>query len=118
MHSIANGTLQRGLTCCLDAASCRKAAGGSTIVVSLLNVPLQEEAMSFPQVLGVVIGLVLIYYILGAIVSTITQILNESFETRGAALEMYLQKIAGDKTIDLTNLPQIKALRPIRYVNW
>jgi hypothetical protein len=43
---------------------------------------------------------------------------TESFETRGAALEKYLIKIAGDKTIDLTNLPQIKALRPIRYANW
>jgi len=74
--------------------------------------------MSFPQVLEVVVGLVLIYYVLGAVVSTITQILNDSFETRGAALEMYLRKIAGDKTIDLTNLPQIKALRPIRYANW
>jgi hypothetical protein len=29
----------------------------------------------------------------------------------------YLQKIAGDKTVDLTNLPQIKALQPIRYKN-
>ncbi len=74
--------------------------------------------MSFPQVLEVVVGLVLIYYILGAIVSTITQILNESLETRGLALEKYLRKIVGDKTIDLTNLPQIKALRPIRYANW
>ncbi len=74
--------------------------------------------MSFPQVLAVAAGLVLIYYILGAIVSTITQILNETFETRGVALEMYLRKIAGDKTIDLTSLPQIQALRPIRYANW
>ena len=33
-------------------------------------------------------------------------------------MEKYLLKIAGDKTVDLTNLPQIKALRPIRYANW
>ena len=74
--------------------------------------------MSFPQILEVVLGLVLIYYILGMIVSTITKILTESLETRGVALETYLKKIAGDKTLDLTNLPQIKALRPIRYANW
>ena len=74
--------------------------------------------MSFPQVIEVAIGLILIYYIMGAIVSTITQIVTESLETRGVALEKYLLKIAGDKTVDLTSLPQIKALRPIRYANW
>jgi hypothetical protein len=74
--------------------------------------------MSVPQLFEVAIGLILVYYVLGAIVSTITQILNESLETRGAALEKFLLQIAGDKTVDLTNLPQIKALRPIRYANW
>ena len=74
--------------------------------------------MSIPQLFEVAIGLILIYYVLGAIVSTITQILNETLETRGAALEKYLNQIAGDKTVDLTNLPQIKAMRPIRYANW
>ncbi len=74
--------------------------------------------MSVPQLFEVAIGLILVYYVLGAIVSTITQILNESMETRGAALEKFLLQIAGDKTVDLTNLPQIKALRPIRYANW
>jgi hypothetical protein len=74
--------------------------------------------MSFPQVLEVVIGLVFIYYILGSVVSTVTQIINESMESRGAALEMYLKKAVGDKTLDITSLPQIKALRPVRYANW
>jgi hypothetical protein len=74
--------------------------------------------MSVPQLFEVVVGLVVVYYILGAVVSTVTQIVTESLETRGAALEQYLLKIAGDKTVDLTNLPQIKALRPIRYANW
>lgn len=74
--------------------------------------------MSFPQIVEVLLGLVLIYYVLGVIVSTVTKVVTESLETRGAALEMYLKKIAGDKTIDLTSLPQIKALRPIRYANW
>jgi hypothetical protein len=74
--------------------------------------------MSFPQVAEVLIGLVFVYYVLGAVVSTITQIINESLETRGLALEKYLRQIAGDKLIDLTSLPQIQALRPIRYANW
>jgi hypothetical protein len=74
--------------------------------------------MSFPQVLEVALGLILIYYVLGAIVSTVTQTVMESLETRGVALEKYLKRIAGGKTVDLTNLPQIKALRPIRYVRW
>ncbi len=74
--------------------------------------------MAFPQILEVALGLVLIYYVLGAIVSTMTQIVNESLQTRGVALEKYLKQIAGDRAIDLTQLPQIKALQPIRYSNW
>jgi hypothetical protein len=74
--------------------------------------------MSFPQILEVAIGLILVYYILGAIVSTTTQAITEIFETRGTALQKYLKKITGDKYIDLTNMPQIKSLKPIRYKNW
>ncbi|MFH1184627.1 MAG: hypothetical protein V1755_06260 [Chloroflexota bacterium] len=74
--------------------------------------------MSFPQMLEVAIGLILIYYILGAFVSLITQIVMDSLETRGVALERYLKIIAGDMSIDLTRLPQIKALQPIRYTHW
>jgi len=74
--------------------------------------------MSFPQILEVAIGLILVYYILGAIVSTITQVVTEAFETRGAALEKYLKRIAGDRFLDLTDMPQIKSLKPIRYKNW
>jgi hypothetical protein len=74
--------------------------------------------MSVPQLFEVAVGLIVVYYVLGAVVSTITQIVTESLETRGAALEQYLLKLAGDKTVDLTNLPQIKSLRPIRYANW
>ena len=74
--------------------------------------------MSFPQILEVAIGLILIYYILGAMVSLVTQMVMESLETRGVALERYLKIMAGDMAIDLTSLPQIKALRPIRYARW
>jgi hypothetical protein len=74
--------------------------------------------MSIPQVLEVAIGLIVVYYVLGSIVSLITKWINEAFETRGIAVERYLKKIAGDKMMDLTNLPQMKALQPIRYKNW
>ncbi len=75
--------------------------------------------MSFPQILEVGIGLIFVYYVMGSIVSTISQIIMESLETRGVALEKYLKMIVGEKNLgDLTNLPQIKSLRPIRYANW
>jgi len=75
--------------------------------------------MSISQALEVVIGLIFIYYVLGSIVSLVTQWINESLETRGKALEKYLIKIVGDKQLgDLVRLPQLQALRPIRYKNF
>lgn len=75
--------------------------------------------MSYSQALEVVIGLIFIYYVLGAIVSTITQWINEAFETRGKALEKHLMKIVGDSYVgDFVKLPQLQALRPIRYKSW
>ncbi len=75
--------------------------------------------MSIPQVLEVAVGLIVIYYLLGSVVSLVTQWINEFFESRGKALQQYLIKIVGDKKIeDLKNLPQIQALRPIRYKNF
>jgi hypothetical protein len=78
-----------------------------------------EVYMSISQALEVVIGLIFIYYVLGSIVSLVTQWINEFLETRGKALERYLVKIVGDKNIeDLVKLPQLQALRPIRYKNF
>jgi hypothetical protein len=74
--------------------------------------------MPLPQVLEVAIGLILIYYILGALVSIVTQGVLESLQTRGVALERYLKVLAGDMAIEIKNLPQIKALQPIRYGRW
>ena len=75
--------------------------------------------MSIPQVLEVGVGLIVIYYILGSVVSLVTQWINEFFESRGKALEQYLIKLIGNKKIgDFTNLPQMQALRPIRYKNF
>jgi hypothetical protein len=72
--------------------------------------------MSISQVLEVAMGLILVYYILGSIISLITQWINEFFETRGKAVERYLIKIVGEKKIgDFVSLPQLQALRPIRY---
>jgi hypothetical protein len=75
--------------------------------------------MSFSQALEVVIGLIFIYYVLGSVVSLITQWINESFQTRGKSLEYHLKKIVGDSHVgDFVKLPQIQALRPIRYKRW
>jgi len=72
--------------------------------------------MSISLVLEVAVGLIVVYYLLGSVVSLVTQWINELFETRGKALEQYLIKIVGDKKIgDLINTPQLQALRPIRY---
>ncbi len=72
--------------------------------------------MSIPQVLEVAVGLIVIYYILGSVVSLVTQWINEFSESRGKALEQYLIKIIGYTRIgDFKNLPQMQALRPIRY---
>ncbi|MDD2923365.1 MAG: hypothetical protein PHQ36_13860 [Anaerolineales bacterium] len=74
--------------------------------------------MSFSQALDVAVGLMFVYYLLGSIISLITQLINETFETRGKALEQYLLRLVGDKKLgDLVSLPQIQALRPIRYKN-
>lgn len=75
--------------------------------------------MSFSQTLELVIGLIFIYYVLGSIVSLTTKLINEAFETRGKALEKHLKKIVGDDHVgDFVKLPQLQALRPIRYKNW
>jgi hypothetical protein len=79
----------------------------------------KEKTMSIPQVLEVAIGLVVVYYLLGSVVSLVTQWINEAFESRGRSLEQYLIKIVGDKKIgDLIKMPQLQALRPIRYKNF
>ena len=72
--------------------------------------------MSISQALDVAVGLIVVYYLLGSVVSLVTQWINEALESRGKALEQYLIKIVGDKKIgDLIKMPQLQALRPIRY---
>ncbi len=55
--------------------------------------------MSISQALDVAIGLIVVYYLLGSLVSLVTQWINEMLETRGKALEQYLIRIVGDKKI-------------------
>ena len=74
--------------------------------------------MTFSQVLEVAIGLMFIYYVLGSLVSLMTQLINEAFETRGKSLERHLMKIVGNNQVgDFVKIPQLDALRPIRYKN-
>ncbi|NWF63051.1 MAG: hypothetical protein HXY38_01990 [Chloroflexi bacterium] len=74
--------------------------------------------MSISQAVEVVVGLIFVYYVLGSLVSLITQWINEAFETRGRSLERHLMKIVGDRHVgDFVKLPQLQALRPIRYKN-
>ncbi len=75
--------------------------------------------MSISQALDVAVGLIVVYYLLGSMVSIVTQWINEALETRGKALEQYLIKIVGDKKIgEFIKMPQLQALRPIRYKNF
>ena len=83
--------------------------------------------MSYSQILEVAIGLVLVYYLLGSIVSWITTMIIEMQETRGQVLEEYLKKTVGTKTIEdlktgkkkevniLADQYQIQSLQPIKY---
>jgi hypothetical protein len=83
--------------------------------------------MSYSQILEVAIGLVLVYYLLGSIVSWITTMIIDMQETRGVVLEEYLKKTVGRKTIEdlktgrkkevniLADQYQIQSLQPIKY---
>jgi len=79
----------------------------------------KEKTMSISQALDVAVGLIVVYYLLGSVVSIVTQWINESLESRGKALEQYLIRIVGDKKIgEFIKMPQLQALRPIRYKNF
>ena len=79
--------------------------------------------VSLSQVLSVILALAVIYYVLGLIVSTITKLVLEAFDTRGKSLEAFLKKnllgIAGagrgDVLERLKQMPQVSSLKPVRY---
>lgn len=51
--------------------------------------------MSISQVLEVALGLALIYYLMGLLVSWVSRFFMEIFETKGRTLEGYLKRIEG-----------------------
>lgn len=75
--------------------------------------------MSISQVLEVALGLALIYYLMGLVVSWVSKIVMETFETKGRTLEGYLKRIVGNKSVgQLISMPQIRSLAPVRYQDW
>jgi hypothetical protein len=75
--------------------------------------------MSFSPILEVAIALVLIYYILGLMVSFISARILESLGTRGRDLEDNLKKLIGEaKLKEVMMAPQVKALAPVKYDGW
>lgn len=75
--------------------------------------------MSISPIIEVAVGLALVYYILGLIVSFTTARVLEAKETRAQELKVYLKKIVGTTKIDdLLKQPQIQSLAPMRYDGW
>jgi hypothetical protein len=75
--------------------------------------------MSISQVLEAALGLALIYYLMGLVVSWMSKFVMETFETRGRTLEGYLKRIVGTKSLgQLLSMPQIRSLAPVRNQNW
>jgi hypothetical protein len=72
--------------------------------------------MSISQVLEVALGMTLIYYLMGLVVSWISKGVMDILETRGKALEGYLKRIVGTKSLgQLVSMPQIRSQAPVRY---
>ncbi|MFN2236996.1 MAG: hypothetical protein ACK2U1_22440, partial [Anaerolineales bacterium] len=72
--------------------------------------------MSVSTILEIIIGLVLIYYVLGVIVSAVTSWITETLQTRDKGLESYLNGLFEDKSKldEVMANPLITALKPIR----
>lgn len=79
--------------------------------------------IALSQVLNVALALAVVYYVLGLVVSAITKLIMEAFDTRGKVLEDFLKKhligiLDNGKTITIQQLkstPQINTLKPVRY---
>lgn len=80
--------------------------------------------IALSQVVSVALALVVVYYVLGLIVSAITKYALEVFETRGRILENFLKDhligaIGEGKALSiekLKSMPQLDTLKPVRYV--
>ncbi len=75
--------------------------------------------MSISQVLEVALGLALIYYLMGLVVSWVSKLVMDTLETTGRTLEGYLTRIVGNKSLgQIISMPQIRSLAPVRYQEW
>ncbi len=74
--------------------------------------------VTFQEILDYGLPLVFVYFVLSLISSALSQIFMDTFEVRGKTLERFLILIAGENAHDLLNLPQIRALQPIKFKSW
>ena len=74
--------------------------------------------ITFQEILDYGLPLVFVYFVLSVVSSTLSQILMDTLEIRGKTLERYLMLIAGENAGVLLNLPQIRALQPIKFKSW
>lgn len=74
--------------------------------------------MSVSAILEIAIGLVLIYYVLGLMVSALTSWITHSFEIRANQLEQYLADLLQDedKLSEVLQNPLVTVLKPIGLV--
>ena len=72
--------------------------------------------MSVSTILEIIIGLILIYYVLGVIVSAVTSWITKTLQTRAKDLEGYLNGLLDDKDKldEIMANPLITALKPVR----
>ena len=72
--------------------------------------------MSVSTILEIIIGLILIYYVLGVIVSAVTSWITKTLQTRAKDLEGYLNGLLDDKDKldEILDNPLITALKPVR----
>lgn len=83
-----------------------------------------DMPIALSQVVSVALALVVVYYVLGLIVSAITKYALEVLETRGRSLENFLKDhligaIGEGKALSiekLKSMPQLDTLKPVRYV--
>ncbi|HND75641.1 MAG TPA: hypothetical protein PKW10_14455, partial [Saprospiraceae bacterium] len=67
--------------------------------------------MTFPQILEVAIGLVLTYYIMGSVVSAVTQYALDTLRIKRKIFEEYMGLIFGKRDVKrILALPQVKSL--------
>ncbi len=80
-------------------------------------------SIALSQVLDVALALAVIYYVMGLVVSAVTKLILEAFETRGKVFQEFLKRnLLGaldngksELLERLKNTPQVNTLKPVRY---